>query len=104
MVVSNLAGLKAFARGERGALRSFDLEAGLSASGFRFSSREFLVSSCFLSFLGWNRFSIEKELRREEGAEFGDGLLSMWLALSLRCRALTTSLTVLWVVRGAVEP
>ena len=87
MVVSNLAGLGAFRRGEAGAFRSLDFELGRRTNDFRFSGRGFLVSSCFLSFFGWKRLSMEKEDRREVGAEEGGevlGLLSMWLAVSFR--------------------
>ncbi len=77
MVVVNLAGLGAFARGEAGALRSRDFDSWRDARVFRFSSRGILVSSCLLSFFGWKRFSIENELRREEGPEAGEGLVSM---------------------------
>jgi hypothetical protein len=47
---------------------------------------------------------MEKELRREEGELGGEDRPSMWLAVSFRCRALTTSLTVLDEVRGEDAP
>jgi hypothetical protein len=83
--------------GDRADVLSLDLLEWRPVSDRRLGLRGSwsLGSSCFLSFFGWSNESIEN-----------DGLLggvldvSMWLIVSLRWRALTTSLTVLGACRG----